>query len=571
MAHKLSALLKLASTVGDAIDGREETATALAASVERMVLDAGTRIAWDKPLRSARIGLRKAEDIQRFKANLSRLLPAQAAAWIEAAPISIHNTLGAVAELVAAAKLTASRLEPLTYGIPAIVVKGAVEEARTRVANVLGRDFADKASDRFVYRAALRMKASPTSDVATEPVALVFEFKEGAEPPPEPAMIAARETGGSEVAAMIDAALRGKSIEAFRNLFYARITGIRAEIEKKLTPVVAARESGEELPQTTEVCWLNGTMRLMGQPRDMADFAGERSLERIGLPRLLEREMDVSVGAIGVLAFRLANAYDGTGIQVAVIDGECDANHPAMTGRIVHKSNFTKEAWGAPDPHATTIGGILCSANGTLGGICPAATILNYKVFTTNAGLQGTDFAATLAIQGALEDGARVANLSWGLGLGTSGDSREARAVNRAWRLGLVLVKSAGNKGPTLGTLTSPADAKDVIVVGASDRRGTTLTEYSSRGPNGAHAGPDLIAPGASNADPLHGLLPGSATGNAGWGTSLAAPHVAGLAALLLHQNPALKPDDVRALLATKCSLLGSAVAAGQGLGFVKL
>lgn len=559
MAYKISTLLKKAEAAAAVIDGREETTMALALSVAGVALDPSTRIHWDKPLKSARVGLKTTADVDRFKQNLARLLP-QSAGWIQAAPITPNNTLAGIADLVAAAKKSAAApTASPTYGIPAIVVKGDLSEARGRVANLLGKQFADKVSDRFVYRAGLRMRAAPAADVAAEPTALILEFSDGTQPLPDPPAIAAREFAG-----LLSSAYLRKEIEGLRAGFYSYITTMRADMERRAAV-------GDPTAPATSVCWLNGTMQILGKPGVIADCAGDPRVERIGLPRLLEREMNVTVGAIGVPAFRAANPFDGAGIQVAVIDGECDAAHPALSGRIVHKNNLTREPWGTADRHATALAGILCSSHATLGGICPAATILNYKVFTTNPVLQGTDFSATEAIQSALEDGARIANLSWGLGLATNGESREARAVNRAWRLGLVLVKSAGNKGPTAGSLTSPADAADVIVVGATNRNGTAIEPYSSRGPNGARTGPDLLCPGASIGSQLQGLLPGGATGSAGFGTSLATPHVVGLIALLLQQNPALTPSEIRTLLQARCTPVGAAGANVQGLGFLRL
>jgi len=238
---------------------------------------------------------------------------------------------------------------------------------------------------------------------------------------------------------------------------------------------------------------------------------------------------------------------------------------------VIQKKNYTKEAWGNPDAHGTAVAGIIASADATFTGIAPGATIFSYKVFATNSLLQGSDFDAAVALQQALEDGVQVANCSWGVGPATDGTSRVAKACDQAWDLGLVIVKSAGNRGPGAGTLTSPADARGVIVVGATNRKGNTLESYSSRGPIQAKAGPDLMAPGASPTDSLNSLLAAGGTGEVGHGTSYAAPHVAGAAALLLEQALNRSPDQVRQILIGGSLPIKKNFAAGCGAGLMKL
>ena len=122
----------------------------------------------------------------------------------------------------------------------------------------------------------------------------------------------------------------------------------------------------------------------------------------------------------------------------------------------------------------------------------------------------------------------------------------------------MILVKSAGNGGPGAGTMTSPSDARGVIVVGATSRDGATVSSYSSRGPAAAKPGPDLVAPGGSGAakDAINCLIPGGTIGPVGEGTSFAAPHISGAMALLLQQNPGATPDELKAKLLANAQAL---------------
>jgi serine protease AprX len=194
----------------------------------------------------------------------------------------------------------------------------------------------------------------------------------------------------------------------------------------------------------------------------------------------------------------------------------------------------------------------------------PAVT---HKLFPTVPDGLADDFQGGVAIQQALEDGAIIANCSWGNGLATDGTSRLARAFDSAWDLGLILVKSAGNGGPGAGTMTSPAEARGVIVVGATNRQGTRLEDYSSRGPAAAKPGPDFLAPGGSLNDFIQSLIPGNRTGRVDAGTSFAAPHITGLIALLLEQDPNATPDQIKAKLTAQARPLNPNPPAECGAG----
>jgi serine protease AprX len=302
--------------------------------------------------------------------------------------------------------------------------------------------------------------------------------------------------------------------------------------------------------------------------------AADPRLQRIDSTRRIEAEIHATGGIIGAPRFREERGRSGRGIIVAVIDTEVAARHPAFQDRVVLKENYTEEPWGTPGRHGTAVAGIVAARSEQILGMAPDATVYNYKVIATNRFLNSDDFGGALALQQALEDGAHVANCSWGAGPAMDGLSREARACNAAWDLGMLIVKSAGNRGPGGGTLTTPADADGVIVVGATGRDGTSMGDYSSRGPTGHTPGrsrPHLVAPGGLPEDGIHSCLVQGGFGDCGHGTSFAAPHVSGLLALLLEEDPNQTPDELREALLRLCTPLAGHDGNSQGGGVVSL
>ena len=246
--------------------------------------------------------------------------------------------------------------------------------------------------------------------------------------------------------------------------------------------------------------------------------------------------------------------------------------HPALLDRVTHRRNYTPEPWGNPDCHGTAIAGIIAGRNDAVPGIAPDVDIYNYKVIATNSFLNGDDIAGAIAIQQALEDGVEVVNCSWGTKPVSSTKSREAIAVDAAWEHGMVVVKSAGNHGERgAGSVTSPAEADGVIVVGATDLSGAKVESYSSLGPANGEPRPHIVAPGGGFEGRLKFALVSGGFGTIEAGTSYAAPHVTGAVALLLQQTPDLAPDDVRNTLLSSARKLPGFSENTQGHGLLQL
>lgn len=562
--EKLKKLLNDARKKSASSDGKREVALALAATTKLTVASALQVL--DKPFSSGKIGLKTKADMRVFKETLAQMIP-QGRLAIDSIPDETSLTPADIAGLASKLFRTEKASAPLR-GAPAVLVKSASAEARAVFEGLLGKAFAQKASDRLVETLQTRLSAGSRRLAANQLQATVLEFN--TLNLPTAAAPEALEGASGREGALLHRGQRSARVSESRESFYRLIAPVRSELERLLGPAIRSfRESSDDLGSSSDVCWLNDTLRAVAAPLQLATVAEDPRVARIGIPRALSRELSKTGKTVGAIQYRASQRIDGKGILVAVIDGEVDAAHPALAGRVLQKKNFTKESWGHPDLHGTGVAGIIASGKRALLGMAPAVTIASYKVFATNQADQGTEFDATLAIQQALEDGAMIANCSWGVGLATDPNSREARACDRAWDLGLVLIKSAGNKGPSNGTMTSPANARGIIVVGATDRTGKILEAYSSRGPVAGKLGPDLLAPGGSPLDGILSLIPGGTNGPIGHGTSFAAPHIAGLVALLLEQNPTASPDQIKAALIAKGSPLNPNPQNGCGAGLV--
>ena len=202
----------------------------------------------------------------------------------------------------------------------------------------------------------------------------------------------------------------------------------------------------------------------------------------------------------------------------------------------------------------------------------------------------------------------RILNLSVGHPVGESyATDPLCQACERAWAAGITVVCAAGNYGrsvpddqnspPQFGSITSPGNDPHVITVGAINTRGTldrsddVIASYSSRGPSAVDLvlKPDLVAPGnrvislAAPGSALYtqaagGLLDPLAYGGTGpgayltlSGTSMAAPVVAGAAALLLQADPTLTPDTIKARLMLSATKVAWMDYASYGAGYLNV
>lgn len=230
----------------------------------------------------------------------------------------------------------------------------------------------------------------------------------------------------------------------------------------------------------------------------------------------------------------------GNKVLVAVIDSGVDTLHPEIAGRVA-ASFDALNSQEPPHAHGTAMAGAII-ANAQLKGVAPSARILAIRAFgSSGTQAESTSLIILNAIDWAVAHGARVINMSF---TGPT-DPEIARGVAAAHNMGVVLVAAAGNAGPKSPPLF-PASNANVIAVTATDAA-DKLLPVANRGKYIAIAAPgvDILA-----ASP-------NATYQLTSGTSIAAAHISGIAALLLERKPELTPDGVRKILLSTATDLG--------------
>lgn len=259
----------------------------------------------------------------------------------------------------------------------------------------------------------------------------------------------------------------------------------------------------------------------------------------------------------------------GEGVLMGVLDTGIDAAHPDLTGRLKAFRDFVGSKQQPYDDHGhgTHVSGTIAGggSSGTEIGVAPKTSILNGKIFSASGSsslsiiLQGMQWMADPDDNASTKDHPAAVSNSWGGGPPSStADPKDdvlCKAVDGWLKLGILPIFANGNSGPRSGTVGIPAACPGSLGVGATDSR-DGIASFSSRGPakwkTGEIIKPDVSAPGV---DVISALPNGK---YAAWsGTSMAAPHAAGLAALLFQAKPNLAVSDVAAIMMKSATDLG--------------
>jgi len=309
---------------------------------------------------------------------------------------------------------------------------------------------------------------------------------------------------------------------------------------------------------------------------------------------------DSRVASWGIQAVNaLGSEYTGKGVKVAVLDTGFDFGHPDFVGRTIHRKSFVGRQAIDKDGHGTLCAGIAAggvalkarigkeqggaaavkAGKGKAGvryGVAPGARLFIGKILDDNG--EGSDGLALAGIEWALEKGCKVISMSFGAEAEEGGYSAIFESVAQTVLAhGALLIGATGNesKRGRMAPVNHPANCPSVMAVGALTA-GMKVAEFScggtgfERGEAGALGGGigagqvDIVGPGDQI---LSAKLGGGTALDSG--TSMAAPFVAGVAALLWEEYPVASAWEIWTRLMQRARRLGlPASTVGAGLVF---
>lgn len=251
---------------------------------------------------------------------------------------------------------------------------------------------------------------------------------------------------------------------------------------------------------------------------------------------------------IGEGVAQTTNGALGSGVKVAIIDSGIDYTHPEFDGIYAGGYDFVNNDNDPMDidGHGTHVAGTVAAAKDGSGVVGAAPSVELYALKALEGGSGGFDDIVA-ALDWCVVKGIDITNNSYGSST-DPGDTVEA-AFDAAYNKGVLHIAAAGNEGTPPGkgdTVGYPAKYSSVVAVAASNVS-DSRARFSSTGPD-----VDLIAPG-------EGILSTYIGGQYATmsGTSMASPHVAGVAAQVLGVNPSFSPDQIKQKLIDTAEDLG--------------
>ena len=331
-----------------------------------------------------------------------------------------------------------------------------------------------------------------------------------------------------------------------------------AEIDGAMSPSDAdalARSHGLERISSQNFPLIGGTVGLFKiidrRPMDTVrrEFAADAKVKSVqpNFRYVLQDQKTRTEGDPGqyaVAQLRLPQAHTlarGMNVTIAVIDSGIDVKHPELVNSIADSFDALGSKEG-PHVHGTGIAGAIV-AHARLIGSAPEARLLAIRAFASTSGAaESTSYVILRGLDYAVEHGAQIVNMSFA----GPKDPMIERGVAATAARGILLVAAAGNAGAKSPPLY-PAANPNVIAVSGTDAQ-EKLFAASNRGNYIAVAAPgaDIFLPAPDEKYQITS------------GTSFSAAYVSGIAALIMERNPALKPNDVRAILTKTARDLGA-------------
>jgi subtilisin family serine protease len=361
--------------------------------------------------------------------------------------------------------------------------------------------------------------------------------------------VAAKKGGGS--------AGRGDS-QAAVNLSAVR-NELVAEIDAALSSADAdalARRHGLERIASENFSLIGSTIGLFRivdrRPLDTVrrEFAADGSVRSVQLNfrYFLQNQQNTSTegdpAQYAVAQLRLPQAHAlvrGMNVTIAVIDSGIDVRHPELANSVADSFDALGSKEG-PHVHGTGIAGAIV-AHARLMGSAPEARLLAIRAFGAGSrGAESTSYVILKGLNYAAEHGAQIINMSFA----GPKDPLIERGIAATAAKGILMVAAAGNAGAKSPPLY-PAANPNVIAVSGTDAQ-EKLFAASNRGNHIAIAAPaaDIFLPAPDEKYQIAS------------GTSFSAAYVSGVVALILERSPALKPNDVRAILTKTARDLGA-------------
>jgi subtilisin family serine protease len=332
--------------------------------------------------------------------------------------------------------------------------------------------------------------------------------------------------------------------------------------------------SAPEPPQARRTRDLAGVgMSALRVPKSSAaqswkELTGQRALAAGGGRLWLDGQrswlLDHSAKQIGAPQ-AWAQGLTGQGVTVAVLDSGYDREHPDLKPAVKHERIFNGDPDMTDDAnHGTHVASIVASQNDKYRGVAPGVNLAigkvgNRRSIPESAIIAGMEWAAR-------DIRADVVSLSLGDPDGSEIDPLEETVNRLSAETDALFVIAAGNSRGVGGVL-SPGSAEAALTVGAVTEAGA-VTNFSSAGPRiGDHAvKPDVVAPGEN----ILAAKPGGGHQSLD-GTSMAAPHAAGAAAILAQRFPDWTGEQLKAALTGSAAPLPEGTQFDQGAGLVDL